>query len=88
MKLLLCLECSDMFNLDLKMKKCSCGKTKEQYIDNSNASLKEAIVNKPDEGLGKKFTAFTIQKTALSLSKEGKYRYFLFALFYPFFFPM
>ena len=67
MKLLLCLKCNDIFSLDLKMKKCSCGKTKGQYIDNlnaiyegdsampigiSNPSLKEAILNQPDRRYG------------------------------------
>ncbi|QVY61950.1 hypothetical protein [Cytobacillus gottheilii] len=86
MKLLLCLECSDMFNLDLKMQKCSCGKTKGQYIDNlyaiyegasampigiSNPSLKEAISNQPDEGLGKEFTAFIIPRNCPTFFRRG-----------------
>lgn len=77
MKLLLCLECNDIFNLDLKIKKCSCGKTKGPYIDNHNAiyegdsampigisnpSLREAIINPPEEGMGKEFIAFSIPK--------------------------
>lgn len=85
MKLLLCLECNDIFNLDLKMKKCSCGKTKGQYIDNlsaiyegdsaipigiSNPSLKEAILNQPDDGMGKEFTAFTIPKVCPTFIKK------------------
>lgn len=60
MKLLLCLECNDIFSLDLKKKKCSCGKTKGQYIDHlnaiyegdsalpigiSNPSFREAVLN-------------------------------------------
>lgn len=71
MKLLLYLECNDIFNLDLKLKKCCCGKTKGQYTDNlnavywgeyampigiSNPSFKKAILNQPDEGMGKEFT--------------------------------
>lgn len=86
MKLLLCLECNDMFNLDLKVKMCSCGKTKGQYIDNlyaiyegdsampigiSNPSLKEAIINQPDKGLGKEFTAFTIPRSCPTFIKKG-----------------
>ena len=31
MKLLLCPECDDIFNLSTKLKKCSCGKTKGKY---------------------------------------------------------
>lgn len=86
MKLLLCLECNDIFSLDLKMKKCSCGKTKGKYIDHlnaiyegdgaipigiSNASLREAILNQPDEGMGEEFTAFTIPKKCPTFIKKG-----------------
>ncbi|WP_096187064.1 hypothetical protein [Evansella halocellulosilytica] len=86
MKLLLCLECNDIFSLDLKMKKCSCAKTKGRYIDNlnaiyegdsampigfSNPSLKEAILNQPDKGMGKEFTAFTIPRNCPTFIKKG-----------------
>jgi hypothetical protein len=86
MKLILCLECNNIFNLDLKIKKCSCGKTKGQYIDNlnafyegdsampigfSNPSLKVAIVNQLDKGMGKEFTAFTIPRHCPTFIKMG-----------------
>lgn len=37
MKLLMCLDCGDVFNLTMKVKTCGCGKTMGQYIDNLNA---------------------------------------------------
>lgn len=37
MKLLLCKECGDIFNLSMKGKECSCGWTFGQYTDNLNA---------------------------------------------------
>jgi hypothetical protein len=37
MKLLLCNSCGDLFNLDLHLKSCSCGKVKGKYIDRQNA---------------------------------------------------
>lgn len=33
----MCTNCNDIFNLKHKTKKCSCGKTEGQYIDNLNA---------------------------------------------------
>lgn len=39
MKLLCCLECSDIFSLSRKLKTCSCKKTKGQYIDDINAEI-------------------------------------------------
>jgi len=40
MKLLICLECGDIFSLNRKLKICSCGKTQGQYIDNLNVEIK------------------------------------------------
>lgn len=37
MKLLMCLDCMDIFNLTYKDKFCGCGKTKGKYTDNLNA---------------------------------------------------
>lgn len=37
MKLLMCLNCGDIFNLTMKEKSCGCGETKGKYIDNLNA---------------------------------------------------
>jgi len=39
MKLLLCLDCLDVFNLKTKEKVCSCGKTKGRYVDKLNAEI-------------------------------------------------
>ena len=33
MKLLLCLDCDDIFNLGYELKTCSCGTTKGKYTD-------------------------------------------------------
>lgn len=39
MKLLVCLNCSDIFNLTRKEKACSCGQTKGRYVDDLNAEI-------------------------------------------------
>jgi hypothetical protein len=40
MKLLMCLECGDIFNLDKINKICSCGKTSGKYINDLDAEIK------------------------------------------------
>jgi len=40
MKLLMCQTCGDIFNLNFKLKTCSCGEVKGKYTTNS-----EAVVN-------------------------------------------
>ncbi|MEW4309469.1 hypothetical protein [Rossellomorea marisflavi] len=85
MKLLLCLNCNDVFSLSSQLKKCSCGKTKGQYMDNinaiyegesalplgiSNTSLKDAVLNQPDRGMGKEFIAFTIPRDCPTFIKK------------------
>jgi len=77
MKLLLCPHCEDVVKLGKKrMRKCRCGKCAGKYIDKINAiiygpaipigfdnlSLMEAINNRPEDGLGSRFTAFVIPK--------------------------
>lgn len=77
MKLLFCLKCTDLFNLDYEMKECSCGSVKGRYIDQqvatyagesavplgfTNNSFVSAIKNQPKEGMGEEFTAFVIPK--------------------------
>lgn len=75
MKLLLCTECGDIFNLSYEVRQCTCGKTSGKYIDNLNAeyyggtplgfdnrTLVEAIKQQPNDGLGRNFTAFVIPK--------------------------
>lgn len=39
MKLLMCLECSDIFNLNKKTKSCGCSKTSGRCIDDLNAEI-------------------------------------------------
>lgn len=39
MKLLICLKCSDIFNLTMKKKTCGCGETSGMYVDNLNAEI-------------------------------------------------
>lgn len=73
MKLLLCEECSDIFNLSFEEKSCSCGKAKGQYLDEINAvysggiplgfantTFVRAILQRPESGAGKEFVAFVI----------------------------
>lgn len=75
MKLLLCHECGDVFNLKSEVKTCSCGQTRGQYTDDLNAvydggiplgfansSFLEAVIAQPESGLGKEFTAFVIPR--------------------------
>lgn len=84
MKLLLCLECDDVFNLDYKIKTCQCGETKGKYIDSLNAvyqgehavplgfdnfSFARAINNQPEFSPGEKFVAFIIEKECPTFEK-------------------
>jgi hypothetical protein len=84
MKLLLCLNCNDLFNLDFDEKSCKCSFTKGKYIDQlnaiysgnsavplgfSNPSLSNAIRNQPKEGLGEEFTAFVIPENCETFVK-------------------
>ncbi len=39
MKLLMCIECTDIFNLTLENKVCKCGKTSGRYTDDLNATI-------------------------------------------------
>lgn len=39
MKLLVCLECADIFNLKREIKSCGCGLTKGRYVDDLNAEI-------------------------------------------------
>lgn len=39
MKLLMCRECQDIFNLTRKLKSCSCGESSGRYVDNLNAEI-------------------------------------------------
>mgnify|MGYP001165763076 CR=1 FL=1 len=87
MKLLLCLQCNDIFNLALEEKACRCGSTRGKYMDElhatytgehaiplgfTNTSLIQAIQNQPTNGLGEPFTAFVIPKECATFVKEDK----------------
>jgi len=82
MKLLLCRECGDIFNLSYETKSCRCGKTSGKYINNldakysggiplgfANSSLTEAMRNQPQDGQGKVFTAFVIPQQCPTMVK-------------------
>lgn len=75
MKLLMCKNCGDVFNLGFKTKTCACGKTSGKYLDNINAEysgkyaiplgfnnfeLTTAIQLQPTKGNGFEFCAFVI----------------------------
>lgn len=77
MKLLKCPHCSDIFNLTLTEKSCSCGKTKGKYsqdginaivspssvaIGFQNSSFLRALDRQPVAGMGEEFTAFIIPR--------------------------
>lgn len=87
MKLLLCLHCNDIFNLDYHIKACTCDKTKGKYIDIRNAiyigdkavplgfdnyNLAHAITCQPERGLGERFTAFVIPKNCPTFIKKDE----------------
>ncbi len=86
MKLLLCLNCNDIFNLSNKKKNCSCGTTGGHYQDDLNAiywgfhavplgfdnsSLRKALLSQPSFGDGKRFDAFVIPKRCATMKKTG-----------------
>lgn len=85
MKLLMCLNCNDVFSLDMYEKSCRCGRSKGKYINQqlaeytgeftmplgfSNSSLIKAIKDQPNEGLGKEFTAFVVPKKCETFFKR------------------
>jgi hypothetical protein len=87
MKLLMCLECQDVFKLRLNKERiCLCGKCGGKYIDELNAvywgrsiligfdnvSLHLAIMNRPKEGLGKEFNAFVIPENCDTIKRNYK----------------
>lgn len=86
-KLLLCLKCSHIFNLDYNERMCDCGSTKGKYINQqeaiysgkhsiplgvANDSLINAIKNQPQEGMGEEFSAFVIPKICPTFIFEKK----------------
>jgi len=89
MKLLLCRDCQDIFNLQVGvMRSCKCGKVKGQYLDDvmaeyygreavpigfANSTLVEAINKQPPEGMGKDFTAFVMPRKCPSFVWKGTF---------------
>lgn len=87
MKLLVCLECHDVFNLrEDRTKACSCGKSSGKYRQDglhadyqgpclplgfANGSFVHALQNQPESGWGKEFTAFVIQKKCDTFLRHG-----------------
>ncbi|MDQ0246508.1 hypothetical protein J2S09_004112 [Bacillus fengqiuensis] len=84
MKLLLCTNCTDIFSLDLYEKTCSCGLVKGKYINGqlaeysgksafalgfANNSFINALINQPEQGMGREFTAFVIPKSCPTFIK-------------------
>lgn len=63
MKLVLCIECGDIFNLRMNEKKCSCGSVAGRYVDNESA-----VVRGPHIALaignGSFYTAVAARSTA------------------------
>ena len=85
MKLLICPRCSDIFNLQVGVKRsCHCGKSSGLYTDNQNATLYgdaipigfdnrsfvSALKKRPEYGQGKEFSAFIIPKRCPTISYD------------------
>jgi hypothetical protein len=86
MKLLLCLDCDDIFNIGYEIKSCNCGATKGKYIDQQNAiysgvnaiplgfannSFANAIRNQSvNELYGERFIAFVVPKECETFIKK------------------
>jgi hypothetical protein len=85
MKLLFCANCNDVFAIHKQERHCLCGKTKGHYVDNINAVYSginavplgfhnsrfiSALLQRPQEGLGKEFTAFVIPHVNPSFKEE------------------
>ena len=83
MKLLLCPDCGDIFNIKEVEKTCTCGLTRGHYVDNLNAiysggiplgfansTFLKAVREQPQSGRGKEFTAFVIQKDCPTFKEQ------------------
>ena len=89
MKLLVCVACNDVFNLNYKDKSCSCGKSKGKYLKDGlhaeyegpciplgfrNDSFHKALREQPATGYeGKEFTAFVIQRECPTMKKVDEH---------------
>lgn len=86
MKLLVCLKCSDVFNLNYHKKECSCQESWGRYFEDglhaeyggpclplgfANGSFFTALRNQPEKDWGKDFTAFVIQKECPTMKRIG-----------------
>jgi hypothetical protein len=83
MKLLYCPNCADVFNLNFKDKKCSCGQTSGHYLSDglhavyvggiplgfNNRVFEESLINQPFNGAGRDFPAFVIPKKCDTFKK-------------------
>ena len=77
MKLIFCKECQSVFSLSFNKKTCDCGKGWGRYMRDglnaeyggtviplgfANASFMAALNNQQEEGMGKEFVAFVINR--------------------------
>lgn len=77
MKLIFCKKCNDVVALRRQERSCFCGESKGAYgpdglhatisgfaipLGFANSSFEHALRNQPEEGWGKVFTAFVIEK--------------------------
>lgn len=84
MKLLICINCQDVFSLNHKEKSCSCGGASGKYVNDiyavysgafatplgfANNSFISAVHNQPKEGNGEQFIAFVIPKECNTFEK-------------------
>lgn len=87
MKLIVCRSCGDVLSLKKERKECGCGKSYGWYKEDglhavyggpctplgfANDSFHNGILNQPEEGKGRVFTAFVIAKECKTFVKEEK----------------
>jgi hypothetical protein len=85
LKLLYCTECHTVFNLRKHLKSCECGKTSGIYQEDglhaeyegpciplgfANGDFRYAVEHQPEVPMGKKFTAFVIEKQCPTMHKR------------------
>jgi len=89
MKLILCPKCNDLFRLTHEFCKCECGASAGNYTDNLNAvtygkaipigflnhSFVQAVLNQPESGMGKEFTAFVIPKSCPTITHSKRMKH-------------
>jgi hypothetical protein len=88
MKLLLCRACQDVIKLAKTERTCACGAVGGQYLEDglnatywganavplgfANSTLVEAVQNRPESGMGYRFTAFVIPQECPTMKREKK----------------